>query len=242
MKAPSTGELARRDVALRRWIGRQLTDLRLEFGVTQLQLAECAGIDQGHLSKIETGAARPSLEALTALSACLGTDLSVRLFPTGAPRLHDRFQAPMIDALIQFLGPAWRAQPEVPVRGARGVIDLVVRRALDHLTIACECHSELRRLELVIRRAAEKAEALQAQANGGSVSSVLLLRSTRTTREVAKAFEATIVAAFPARSVDALTALSGRAAWPGPAVIWATVASGKAELMTAPPRGVRVGR
>lgn len=206
-------------------------------------MARCAGIDPAHVARIEGGTANPSLEALVALSACLGMELGVRMFPIAGTRLHDRFQAPMVEALVRWLGPQWRSEPEVVVPAARGVVDLVARRTLDRLTVACESHSELRRLEAVVRRLAEKEEALRGLADATqTVSSVLLLRSTRATREVAIAYEATLAAAFPARTADILAALHGTAAWPGRGIIWARVDGGKAVLVDGPPRGVRVGR
>ncbi len=228
---------------VRQRVGRQVADLRNDAGVSRAALARCAGIDPAHLWRIEAGVANPSLECLVALSACLGADLGVRLFPIAGPRLHDRFQAPMVEALVRTLGGAWRPQPEVVVPGASGVIDLVMRRALDQLTIACECHSELRRLEEVLRRLGEKATALASQSGPtGSVSSLLLLRSTEATRRIATAYEATLAAAFPARTADVLAALRGSAAWPGPGIVWASIEGGQARIMETPPRGCRVGR
>lgn len=149
----------------------------------------------------------------------------------------------MVEALIRSLGKAWRPEPEVLVPAARGVIDLVLSRTLDHLSIACECHSELRRLDLVLRRLADKEEALRAQIDPSkAASSVLLLRSTRATREIAKAYGGTLSAAFLARTAEVLDALRGTAAWPGRGIVWARVEGGKAEILDAPPRGVRVGR
>ena len=228
---------------LRSYVGRQIGELRTDAGVTRAELARCAGIHRAYLGRIELGNASPSLETMIALSTCLGADLGVRLFPTAGPRLHDRFQAPMIEALIQRLGPAWRSRPEVPVPAARGVIDLVLTRSLDHLTIACECHSELRRLEAVLRRAGQKAEALRAQIDGpGSVSTLLLVRSTSTMRAIAKTYEGTLAAAYPAAPMDAIPALEGNAARPGPAILWATIERGRAEILDGPPRGVRLGK
>lgn len=233
---------SREDAELRRWIGRQVREQRLEAGVTQAQLAACAGVDPSFLSRIEAGATTASISTLTALARCLGSELSVRLYPTAGPRLHDRFQAPMVDALVGTLGSGWRAWPEVPVPAARGVIDIVLSRSLDHLTVACECHSELRRLEEVLRRAHEKADALHASTPGGATSRLLILRSTRLTRDIATAYGATLAAVYPARAADALEALRGKAAWPGAALVWMHVAAGRATIMDGPPRGVRVGR
>lgn len=196
-------------------IGRQVSELRLDAGVSIADLARCADVDPSHVWRIEAGSANASLDVLVALASCLGSDLGLRFFATAAPRLRDRFQAPMIEALIRHLGPAWRTRPEVPIPAVRGVVDLVLNRALDHLTIVCECHSELRRLELALRRANEKAEAVQRLEGAQTASTILLLRSTEQTRRVVRAYEATFRAAFPGRLDDALSALQGDAAWPG---------------------------
>jgi transcriptional regulator with XRE-family HTH domain len=236
-------ELARRGRDLRTWIGQQILALRLDASISQAALARCAGIDPAHLHRIESGRAWASVEVLLGIGACLGADLGVRYYPGSGPRIHDRFQAPMIEALIREAGPAWRAQPEVVVPGARGVIDLVLRRRLDGQVVACECHSEVRRLELVIRRLGEKTEALAGDVAGApAMSGLLLLRDTVATRAIAKAYEATLAAAFPARVSDALEALRGAAPWPGPTLMWARVRGGSAEILQRPPRGVRVGR
>jgi hypothetical protein len=123
------------------------------------------------------------------------------------------------------------------------VIDAVLGRRLDRLTVACESHSELRRLDLALRRLAEKADGLRGQAEAaGTVSTMLLLRSTAATRAIAKAYEATLAAAFPARSADAVAALRGAAAWPGPAIVWVRLEGVRAEILERPPRGIRLGR
>ena len=180
---------------------------------------------------------------LLAVGTCLGADLGVRFFPGIGPRIHDRFQAPMVEALLRTLGPGWRPQPEVGVAAARGVLDLVLRRPRDGLVLACECHSELRRLEMVLRRLGEKADALAGQVDGApKVSRLLLLRSTAATRSIARAYEATLAAAFPASTHEAVAALAGDTAWPGPAIVWARIEAGRAEILAGPPRGVRLGR
>jgi transcriptional regulator with XRE-family HTH domain len=224
-------------------IGRQILELRAEAGVSRTAVARCAGIDPTHLLRIEAGDASPSLTSLVAIATCLGTEAAVRLFPTAGPRLHDRFQAPMVEALIGSLGPGWRPRLEVPVPAARGVIDLVLSRRADHCTVACECHSELRRLELVIRRIAEKAGALRPQLEDETPASrLLVIRSTQSTRAIARGYAATLGAAFPARTADAVAALTGEAAWPGAAIVWMEVEGGRARLLEDAPRGVRVGR
>jgi hypothetical protein len=187
--------------------------------------------------------ANASIAVLVAIAACLGADLGVRLFPVAGPRLHDRFQAPMIEALIRQLDHRWVARPEYAVPSARGVIDLVLGLRSGGLTIAYECHSELRRLEQVLRRSNEKAVALAgSDLPDATVSRLLLLRSTTETRDIARHFESTLAAAYPARSADALAALRDAAAvWPGPAIVWVRLEGGRADILDGPPRGVRLG-
>lgn len=242
---PGTGprERARRLRELKTRIGRQVAELRTEAGATVADLGRCADLDAAHVWRIEAGQANPSLAALIAIAACLGSDLGVRMFPAAGPRIHDRFQAPMVEALVRHLGPEWQAHPEVAVPAARGVIDVVLRRSRDRLTIVVECHSELRRLELVLRRLAEKADAVRAQAElGSTVSTMLLVRSTAATRAIVATYGSTIGAALPARLNEALDALGGRAAWPGPALIWARVETSRGSLLLRPPSSVKVGR
>jgi transcriptional regulator with XRE-family HTH domain len=234
---------ARRRRDLNERIGKQILGLREEAGVTQAELARCAGMAHSYLWKIEAGEAEPSTSVLLSIGSCLGADLSVRFFPGAGPRIHDRFQAPMVEALLRSLGSEWQGQPEVPVPAARGVLDLVLRRRDGGLVLACECHSELRRLELAIRRLAEKADALAGQLEGDlAVSRMLLIRSTAATRSIARAYEATLAAAFPARSAEAFAAITGGVPWPGPAILWVRLEAGRAEMLETPPRGVRLGR
>lgn len=245
----STTEVGAREVVRRareanRWIGRQIQEARLDAGVSQGQLARCAGLAPSYVWAIEAGAANPTVHSLTAISACLGCDLGVRLFPNAGPRLVDRFQAPLLEALLRICDASWRGRPEVAVPAARGVIDLVLTRTADRCTVACECHSELRRLELVIRRALEKAEVLGSRFDGGAApSSLLLLRSTEGTRAIARAYGSTLAGAFPGRAEEAYAALtSPDVPWPGPTLLWARLENGRAEILEVPPRGVRVGR
>lgn len=233
-------ELARRQRELKRAIGDQLQTIREDGGVTRAEVARAAGIDRAHYSRIETGETGASLRVLMTIGSVLGCDLSVRYFPGSGPRIRDRLQAPIVEALLRVLDGRWAAQPEVPIiRPVRGVIDLVLRREGD--IIACEVQSELRRLEEVLRRSAEKAAALDALEQRPAPR-LLVVRSTTHTREIARRFEATLRAAYPARAVDVYEALSQPGnAWPGPAILWARLERGRAEILERPPRGVRIG-
>jgi transcriptional regulator with XRE-family HTH domain len=234
--------LARRERQVWLHVGRQIEELRTEAGISRAVMARAAAIDPAYLLRIEAGRARPSARVLVAISAALGADLGIRLFPGSGPRVRDRFQAPMIEALLRSLAPVWRAQPEVPLPKARGVADVVLDRSDISLGIEGECHSELRQLERVIRRSNEKTLALGELGTYGAVSNLLLLRSTTGTRDIARLYEQTLRSAFPARMDEAVASLGDGAPWPGPALVWARVEGGRGAILDHPPRGVRLGR
>jgi transcriptional regulator with XRE-family HTH domain len=244
--------VGRKAEEVRRSIGGQIRQLREDAGLSQRQLAAAAGVPQSHLSEIERGIAEASITVLAALSNVLGADLSVRLFPTTGPRIHDRTQAAIVEALLREADPDWKRLVEVPVwRPVRGVIDLVLARP-GEVVVSTEVHSEIRRLEQQIRWGREKAEALpSAEAwsmlSSGrpatAISQLLVLRNTRANRQVARTYEATLKAAYPANTSEALGAIrDANLAWPGAALIWAIVTDGAAQILDGPPRGVALGR
>jgi transcriptional regulator with XRE-family HTH domain len=233
---------------------------REDAAISLSRLAREAGVSKGYLHALEGGQEHPSLETLTKLAAALGSRINVRLEPGIGPLIRDHIQAAMVQGLIQALHPRWKRFLEVAVhRPVRGVIDLVLHDPDEPMLIASEAQSELRRLEQQVRWSRAKADAL---AEGGAtelaelfasterneggnvppVSRLLLLRSTRATHEVVATYADLLAAAFPARHADALAALTGTAAWPGPALARMIVAKGIGSLRDAPPRGVRLGR
>lgn len=241
----------RRSRERRRAIGVELRTAREDQGIAQRRLAEEAGIDPAHLARIEAGTVRASLEALERVAAGLGGDLGVRYFPNAGSRLRDGVQAAIVEALVARRHAVWASFAEVPVhRPARGVIDVVLARRDQPLVIAVEVHSQVRRLEQLLRWTSLKRESLPsadlwqhvAAGTSPTISSSLILRSTAATRSVARDHAATLRSAFPAASAEALSALLHGAPWPGPALIWADVAGGRATLRPHPPRGVDVGR
>jgi transcriptional regulator with XRE-family HTH domain len=215
------------------------------------ELAAVVGVHRSHLARIEAGIAAPSLEVLTAIGVALGADLGLRYFAGAGPRLVDRFQAPMLDAFVRTLHARWAVRLELAVKHpVRGVVDAALIDRASPVAVASEVQSELRRLEQQIRWNNEKADGLAdrlareaAPAPGPAVSRLLVLRSTTSTREVARRYEGTLSAAYPARSDDVIGALTtATAPWPGAGIVWMRVDGGKAELLEHPPRGVRLGR
>jgi transcriptional regulator with XRE-family HTH domain len=248
---PAHAIIRRRVEEQRRAIGREIRLLREDAGLTQAQLARAAGLSRAHLCGIESGESEASLAALTALAEALGASVSVRLYPGTGPRIRDHLQARIVDALLRQLEPRWKRFLEVPVyRPARGVIDIVLHDPAAGQIVAIEVHSEIRRLEQLLRWANEKRDALpsaaiwQFAAAGGrpKLSSLLVLRSTLSTRALVEQHAATFQAAYPARAANVWASLTGSAPWPGAGLIWASVRDGRATILDRAPRGVAFGR
>jgi transcriptional regulator with XRE-family HTH domain len=241
-------EAERRLRALRRSIGTDVARLRTDAPSSISHLAHTAGIDRTYVGRIEAGDAKPSLEVLVALAIALGADLSVRFYPGTGPRLTDRHQARMIEAVLRRLTPDWTPHLEVAVsRPSRGVIDIVRERPTHGLLVVGEAYSAVARLEQQIRWSSEKAASI-ASSNlvvpgpAWTVSRLLILRSTASNRDLARSFTATLQAAYPARSNDAVAALVEGREWPGDAIVWVRIEGERVELLDGSPRGVPVGR
>jgi XRE family transcriptional regulator, regulator of sulfur utilization len=58
-------------------LARELMEARRQHAYTQQRLAEISGVDQGEISKIETGRANPTVATVTALAAALDSEIHV---------------------------------------------------------------------------------------------------------------------------------------------------------------------
>jgi DNA-binding XRE family transcriptional regulator len=241
-------EAARRADGIGRAVGESFRHAREDAGLPQRKVAEVAGVSSSHYAEIEIGSAHPSLEAMAAISLALGGELSVRFHSGTGPRIRDRIQAAMVEAVLRVLDPRWAHFVEVPVyRPAVGVIDLVLAERATDLLVAAEFHSQLRRLEQQIRWARGKADSLPSTSIGElsrrtAVDRLLVLRSTRETRALAVDFAKTLSSAYPARTSEIVEALRGEARWPGSGIAWVHRDGNRTHLMDGPPRGVRLGR
>lgn len=233
----------------RRSIGVQLRRLREDAGISRAAVARAAGIHPSYLRLIESGEREASLEVLHRVAAALGSDVGVRIYPNTGPPLRDRHQARMVEALLKVVPDSWDRHVEVAVRRpVRGIIDVVLAQPSLGRVITVEVHSELRRLEQQIGWAAEKSDALPSAviwltlAYGPrpvSLARILVLRSTSTTRALARSFAATLAAAYPADPESVLAALLDPSrAWPGNGILWARVDGSTASILRGAPRGV----
>lgn len=230
--------------------GETIRRIRTDAGLTRAAVGRMSDVDPSYLRRIEAGSVIASIPTLTAIGVALGCDTSLRFFEGSGPRLHDRFQAPMVESFLAIPHPArWQASLEVPVTAPRrGVVDVVLDERSSHgLRIATEMHSVIHRIEQQLRWMHEKADGLATHHAGAGqerrTSSLLVLRSTRDNRELVGTFLSTFRSAFPARPadiLDALTTIDG--AWPGAGVLWMQVERGVATVLDGPPRGVALGR
>jgi transcriptional regulator with XRE-family HTH domain len=231
-----------REIAVR--IGTELRIAREDAGLSLARVALASGLSKSRLHDIEAGTCQPRWETVIRIGTVLGMSLGVRLFAGTGPLIRDHFQTAMIGALLSIRHKRWRPRPEVAVyRPVRGVIDLALDASDEPVIVACESHSDLRRIEQQVRWAQAKADALlEASVPKRPVSRLLLLRSTQRTRALAAQYADLLAAAYPAPASDAYAALTGEAPWPGHAILWTRVDGDTAVVMPRPPRGVRVGR
>ena len=200
------------------------------------------------MARVEAGTTHASLETLVAVATAMGADVSIRLYPGRGPRLTDRHSARMSECLFRELAPVWLPHTEVVVtRPARGVVDVVIERRDAPLFLVGEFESMLPRLEQQVRWAAEKAASIASSDLVGpgpipTVSKILILRSTEATRSLARSFEATLRAAYPASTRRAVESLRTGSPWPGDAIVWIRIDGDRVELLDGPPRGVAIGR
>lgn len=200
-----------------------------DAGITAGALARAAGVSPAYLSKILAGTTLPTVETYAKLAIPLGADLATRLYPNTGPLIRDRHQARVVEALLGKLHPRWRPASEVGVyRPARGWIDLVLHDPREHLLIATEVESDIRRIEQQVRWAQMKRDSLPSwdgwPADGDTrVSQLLIVRRTRASRQIALEFPTQLTVAYPAHPQDALAALTGTAPWPGSALMWAQI-------------------
>lgn len=235
--------------ALRASVGLELTRVRTEEGLSMRAMALAAGVDASHLSRIEAGEGVPSLDVLAALATAAGHRVSLRLYPTDGPRIRDRLQAPMIEALLRGRHPRWGALLEVGVyRPVRGVIDVVLRDQEAPMLVAGEGHSQLNAVERQLRWAGEKADSLpsavgwpwRAGSEPITTSRLLLVRSCRAMHDLVRTLPETFATAYPADPREAVAALrESGVPWPGAAMLWVTIDGHDTRLIDGLPRNLR---
>jgi transcriptional regulator with XRE-family HTH domain len=188
---------------IRNTIGLELHDARVGAGLTQKAVGAAVGIAASEVSRIEAGRRTTvSIDRLARLSAVVGLDLSVRVYPASPP-LRDAGHVRLIGRFRERVSSGgWRWRPEVPVAGSRD------QRAWDgqlvgaDRTIATEMETRLRDIQAMQRR-------IELKRRDGAVDRVLLVvADTRANRAAIEAAADVLSAAYPISARAALTALA----------------------------------
>lgn len=224
--------------------GEEVVRLRTDAGVARSELSRSAGVDASYLADIEDGAARPSITVCTRIALALGADLALRLYPTTGPAVRDRHQSAIAESMLGSVHGRWARFSEIAVRHpARGWIDLGLHDPVPGDFVATEIESDLHRIEQLIRWSEAKAAALPSWEGWAHLgvrtapSRLLVVRDTRTNREVAGTFRQLLRTSYPADPRDALASILGVGSWPGPSLLWATrdrLVVGKYRLIARP--------
>ncbi len=240
--------------ARRRAVGFAIRDARRLAGLSIRETAKAAAVDFTHLSRAEKGDAALSMDSLVAVGAVIGQDVSIKLFASTGPRVRDRIQALIVEAVLATLQEdRWASRLEVPVhRPVRGVIDLVLQEIATGLLVAGEAHSLLTTVEGQLRHAHEKQDALptatgypwQAAIGAPPASRLLVLRSSATMHELVATLPLVFSSAYPGDTAQAVAALRDQATpWPGPSIIWVEVNGARTRVLDdAPPKVARALR
>ncbi len=203
--------------------------MRDDAGCTRAAVAALAGVDPSLITRLETRDIDPTLETYARVAAALGANLATKVYPDTGPSVRDRHQVRAAEVLLASLHPRWSATPEAAVRQpVRGWVDVALHDPVAGLVVATEIESLLRRLEQLLRWSQEKADALPSSPAWSSwsakgrpaISRLLIVRWTRINREVARDARRLLATTYPADPRDALDALTGAAAWTGPALLW----------------------
>jgi transcriptional regulator with XRE-family HTH domain len=205
---------------LRIELGRLCRETRIELDITQSELAASAGIDRGHLARIETGRANPSLDVVERVIDALGLVIGISATrpivigrPAGGDLVHARCSA-YVDRRMRAAG--WLVAREVEVVHGRshGWIDLLAFDPRTGTIVIIEIKTEVDDLGAVERQLGwYERDAMRLAASIGwsarrQASWLLLLASDAIDASLA-ANRAAFDLAFPVRAASILTTVAG---------------------------------
>jgi transcriptional regulator with XRE-family HTH domain len=192
-------------------VGRGFRALRIRRRWTQDELGRRAGVSRGVVARIEQGAGDAvTVRTLDRVGAMLGARVHVRLSwnGEGLDRLLDARHAATVDQFVKHLrGGGWTAATEISFNsfGERGSIDVLAfhqpSRALlvvEVKTVIPDSQEMLATLDRKVRLAPEIARTRGWTAR--SVSSLLVVADSRTSRRRVDAIRATFDATLPDRA------------------------------------------
>jgi transcriptional regulator with XRE-family HTH domain len=175
-------------------------ELRLAAGLTQATVARASGIARSTYADLERGrTAEVSILRASIVSAALGQDLSLKLYPVGPP-VRDAAHLRLMSLFVERLSPVWRARREapIPIGGDRRAWDLLLEGPI---SIGVEAETRPGDLQALERRIHLK------QRDSGVTRAVLLIRGTRRNRLMMRELLPVLRAGFPLATAEVMRAL-----------------------------------
>jgi len=175
-------------------------ELRLAAGLTQATVARASGIARSTYADIERGrTARVNLLLASIVSAVLGQDLSVKLYPFGSP-VRDAAHLRLLSEFVARLSVVWRVTHEapIPVEGDRRAWDLLVNGPA---SIGVEAETRLGDVQALERSMHLK------QRDSGVQRVLLVVRGSKRNRLLIRAHLPHLRTAFPLGTAEVMRAL-----------------------------------
>jgi transcriptional regulator with XRE-family HTH domain len=175
-------------------------ELRLAAGLTQAKVARASGIARSTYADLELGrTAEVSLLRATIVSAVLGQDLSVKLYPFGLP-VRDAAHLKLLSDFSERVATTWRMKREapIPIEGDRRAWDLLLEGP-----VSIGVEAETRPGDL---QALERAIHLK-QRDSGIKRVVLLVRGSRRNRLLIRELLPVLRPSFPLGTAEVMRAL-----------------------------------
>lgn len=182
-------------------LAEEWRDLRHAAGISQATLARAVGVSRSTYARIERGRnAELGIRRASAITAVLGGDLSLRIYPAGPP-LRDAGHVALLARFEARLAPTWRIRHEAPMPQA-GDARAWDRRLDGPTSIGVEAETRPRDLQKIERSMNLK------QRDSGVLRMVLLVSGSRHNRELLRTAVPILRASFPLSTSEVLRALS----------------------------------
>lgn len=184
-------------------IARELRAARLMRGLTQAAVGRSAGISGQYVGRLERDEAHGAAPVvLGRAAAAVGLELSIRVFPTGAP-VRDAGHIALLDRLRRRLGPMWRWHLEVPVGSERGSRAWDAVAEATGVRLAFEAETRLYDIQAQVRR-------MMAKLTSSDVDRLIIgVADTRTNRQVLREVRGLLRDDFPLDTRAVMGALAG---------------------------------
>ena len=193
-------------------LGQLLRAIRRRQGLTQVTLAQAAGVPRGDIMRVEAGLAGGlALDRIRRIIDAAGgrARLGTWLNGAAADRILDERHAAVVErALALFVRRGWATRVEVSFSdyGDRGSIDLLAAHAQTRIAAVCEIKTEFgsleetnRTLDVKVRLGAKIANAAFGWWPSGGVARLLIVPNSDSVRRVVRQHANTMQSLYPAR-------------------------------------------